>query len=70
MNAGEAFCQHFLPDVLKILESAAKQSLVTVNESDDPDLSFYLQQLRSNLVECYTAIVHGVDDQKTMNFLA
>jgi hypothetical protein len=55
--------------VLKILESAAKQSLLEVKADDDLDLHLYLNQLRSVLVECYTTIVHGVNDADTRNFL-
>lgn len=38
MNAGEDFTNQYLNDVLKILESAAKQSLTYVKEEDDQDL--------------------------------
>jgi len=62
MNAGESFCVQFLPDVLKILESASQKSLTYVRESDDEDLARYLTHLRETLVECYTTIVHGVND--------
>jgi hypothetical protein len=62
MNAGETFCQQFLPDVLKILENAASKSLTSVKESEDIDLAEYLNHLRETLVECYTTIVHGVNN--------
>lgn len=42
MHAGEAFSQQYLNDVLKILESAAKQSLAVVREEDDAELLAYL----------------------------
>lgn len=38
MNAGEDFTNQYLNDVLRILESAAKQSLNVVSEDDDIDL--------------------------------
>ena len=60
MNAGEDFTNQYLNDVLRILESAAKQSLNTVKLEDDADLYQYLNQLRETLIECYTTIVHGV----------
>lgn len=70
MNAGEAFCVQFLPDALKILESAAAKSLTYVKESEDADLAEYLKKLRETLVESYTTIVHGVNDNNTKIFLA
>ncbi len=70
MNAGESFCIQFLPDVLKILESAAAKSLTYVREEDDADLAEYLKKLRETLVESYTTIVHGVNDQNTKIFLS
>lgn len=43
MNSGEVFSQQYLPDVLKILESAAQQSLTIAGTiEDDPDLVQYL----------------------------
>jgi hypothetical protein len=54
-----------LNDVLKILESASKLSLQKVKEEDDSDLFAYLIQLRETLVESYTTIVHGVNQEQT-----
>jgi hypothetical protein len=65
MNAGEAFSSQYLNDVLKILESAAKQSMQVVKEEDDAELAGYLILLRETLVECYTTIVHGVTQAQT-----
>ena len=65
MNAGEVFSSQYLDDVLKILESAAKQSLQVVRAEEDQELSQYLIQLRETLVECYTTIVHGVTQAST-----
>jgi uncharacterized protein YutE (UPF0331/DUF86 family) len=65
MNAGENFTTQYLNDVLKILESASKLSLQKVKEEDDSDLFAYLIQLRETLVECYTTIVHGVNQEQT-----
>ena len=65
MNAGEVFSQQYLQDVLKILESAAKQSMQSVTKEEDNDLNAYLIQLRETLVECYTTIVHGVTEAQT-----
>ena len=61
MNAGEAFVNMYLEEVLKILESAAKLSLQRVTYDADEDLATYLNSLRETLVECYTTIVHGVN---------
>ena len=69
MNAGEPFSQQYLQDVLKILESAAKQSVNVVKEEDDSDLAHYLVKLRETLVECYTTIVHGTTTQATKPIL-
>ena len=60
MNCGNAFTHNYLADVLKILESAAKQSLQSSSFEDDDEMSTYLKQLRETIVECYTSIVHGV----------
>jgi len=61
MNSGDVFSQQYLPDVLKILESASQQSLTIAGSADDDaDLVQYLIQLRETLVECYTTIIHGV----------
>ena len=60
MHAGEPFTSSYLVDVLRILESAAKQSAQVVTRDEDPDLAIYLNSLREALVECYTTIVHGV----------
>ena len=66
MNSGEGFSQQYLNDVLKILESAAQQSLTVAGSyEEDPDLYSYLIQLRDTLVECYTTIVHGVTQAHT-----
>ena len=60
MNCGKAFINQFLAETLKILESAAKQSLQASSFDDDEDMRNYLKQLRETIVECYTSIVHGV----------
>ncbi len=61
MNSGQIFVANYLASVLKILESAAKLSLQSVTPEEDPDLFAYLNKLRETLVECYTTIVHGVN---------
>lgn len=60
MNCGQAFTHNYLADVLKILDSAAKQSLQAASFEDDDEMTSYLRQLRETIVECYTSIVHGV----------
>jgi hypothetical protein len=65
MNSGDSFNQTYLLDVLKILESAAQQSLAVLGPDEDEDLHRYLNELRSTLVECYTTIVHGVNQPQT-----
>lgn len=42
MNAGPSFNKVYLVDTLKILNSASQQSLVRVEEQQDPDLYGYL----------------------------
>jgi hypothetical protein len=43
MNSGETFSQQYLPDVLKLLESAAQQSLTIAGQVDDDyELAGYL----------------------------
>ena len=70
MNSGEIFSQQYLPEVLKLLESAAQQSLTIANiVDDDVELAGYLVQLRETLVECYTSIVHGVTEAPTKQTL-
>lgn len=64
MNCGAPFITNYLTDVLKILESAAKQSLQVSAFDDDEDMKEYLSHLRSTIVECYTSIVHGVTTTK------
>jgi len=61
MSCGDYFSENYLKDVLKILESAALQSLTGVSIEENEDLYHYLIELRSTLVECYTTIVHGVN---------
>jgi hypothetical protein len=69
MNSGDSFNQTYLLDVLKILESAAQQSLAVLSADEDEELHRYLNDLRSTLVECYTTIVHGVKQpQMKANF--
>jgi|LauGreDrversion4_2_1035121.scaffolds.fasta_scaffold825089_1 hypothetical protein len=65
MNGGDAFNQAYLVDVLKILESAAQQSLAVLGSDEDEELHRYLNDLRSTLVECYTTIVHGINKPQT-----
>jgi hypothetical protein len=60
MNCGQSFTHNYLEEVLKILESAAKQSLQVQAFNDDEEMISYLKQLRETIVECYTSIVHGV----------
>ena len=69
MNAGEAFAQTYLNDVLKILESASKQSLQRISEDQDADLAAYIISLRETIVECYTTIIHGITTQQTKSYL-
>lgn len=52
------FTQKYLSDVLKILNSASRSSLMTT--SDDEEMRTYLVSLREALVDCYTSVVHGV----------
>jgi hypothetical protein len=42
MNAAEVFSQQYLSDVLKILDSAAKQSTQIIRHEDNPELAEYL----------------------------
>lgn len=42
----------------------------TVSEDEDPELYYYLIQLRETLVECYTTIVHGVTEPGPKQYLA
>ena len=60
MNCGTTFTNAYIADVLKILESASKQSLTVVTYDEDEEMAQYLQQLRETLVECYTSLVHGI----------
>jgi len=60
MNCPIAFTQNFQIDVLKILDSACKQSLSVSAFSDDEDMLKYLSQLRETLVDCYTSLIHGI----------
>lgn len=60
MNCPAPFTSTYLDDVLKILESASKQSLQIKMFEEDEDMLNYLAELRDTLVECYTTIVHGV----------
>lgn len=69
MNSGETFAQQYLEDVLRILESASKLSLQVIDPEEDPDLCAYLNLLRETLVECYTTIVHGVNQSMTKQCL-
>ena len=62
MQAGDAFSHAYLQDLLKVLESACKLSLTTVDPLKDEDLSTYLVQLRETIVECYTTLMSGVRD--------
>lgn len=70
MNGGDAFNQAYLVDVLKILESAAQQSLAILGSDEDEELHRYLNDLRSTLVECYTTIVHGINKPQTQAHFA
>jgi hypothetical protein len=67
MNCGKAFTHNYLGDVLKILESAAKQSLQSSSFDGDDEMATYLKQLRETIVECYTSIVHGVTISENPN---
>lgn len=60
MNCPLPFTSNYMVDALKILESAAKQSLRTEIADGDEDTLAYLLSLRETLIECYTTIVHGV----------
>ncbi|CDW87040.1 importin subunit beta-1-like [Stylonychia lemnae] len=70
MCAGQQFSNNYLIDTLKILESASKQSLSSVSDDADPDLYTYLRQLRVQIVECYTTVVHGVHQLQHKQYLA
>ena len=63
MQAGDSFSNLYLQDTLKILESACKLSLRTVDPVKDEDLNKYLVELREAIVECYTTLMSGVRDQ-------
>ena len=80
MNNGEVFVANYMQDSLRILESAAKVSLKnvtkvsptrgpTAHQEEDEDLHDYMEQLRDALIECYTAIVHGVSESKNKDVL-
>lgn len=62
MNAGPSFNKVYLVDTLKILGSASQQSLARVEESQDPDLYGYLQELRETVVEVYTTLIQGLTE--------
>jgi len=42
MNAGESFTNNYILDVLKIMDSASKQSLTLISYEEDEDLAAYL----------------------------
>ena len=63
MQAGDSFSNLYLQDTLKILESACKLSLRTVDPFKEEDLNKYLVELREAIVECYTTLMSGVRDQ-------
>jgi hypothetical protein len=70
MNAGDAFSHIYLQDTLKILDSACKLSLQTVDPLKDEDLASYLAELRETIVETYTTLMSGVKDVQVKNYLA
>ena len=42
MNSGDSFATNYIAEVLKIIDSASKQSLQVVSYDEDEDMAMYL----------------------------
>lgn len=60
--AGIPFCQLYLHDTLKILETAGQLSLRTQDYQNDPDILEYLADLRTNVIDCYVTMNAAVQE--------
>lgn len=64
IHAGVSFCQLYLTDTLRLLDSAMKLSTSIQGFENDPDTLAFLDKLRMALIEVYTTITQGVKDSK------
>lgn len=56
-------CEIYLDDLLKIFELAF-QAAVSLHQSRDPDSIEYAELLEDRLVEAYTCMLHGINNEK------
>ena len=60
--AGVPFIKVYLPDTLRILESAGELTLSKNQYKDDVDTFDYLVELQQAIVDTYSAIVNSVSE--------
>lgn len=60
LNSGAYFNDHYLQDFLNILQGAAQMSVDEALNQQDAATRSYLQELRSEILEDYTALVVSI----------
>ena len=61
------YAEHYLKDTLVILQQAGQISLTPVNIEEDPELGEYMQELRTNVINCYTTVIGAAKDSNLQN---
>lgn len=57
--ASAPFCQYYLRDTLQILKQAGEVSLTAGGAKDDEELENYLNDLKTNVLNCYSTVTSG-----------
>jgi len=47
----------YLNETLIILKQAGEMSLTKVNSEEDPDLAEFMNELRTNVLNCYSTVI-------------
>ena len=63
--AAPSFCQFYLEDSLKIMQTACDISVNIAAFAQDEDTLIYLEELRVALVDAYSPITQGVIDSNS-----
>lgn len=61
------YAELYLKDTLVILQQAGQISLTPVNVEEDPELGEYMQELRTNVINCYTTVIGAAKDSNLQN---
>lgn len=56
------YAQTYLNETLIILKQAGEMSLTKVNSEEDPDLAEFMNELRTNVLNCYSTVIGAAKD--------